>query len=1173
MALELVGGALLSAFLQVAFQKLASPQILDFFHARKLDQNLLNKLEIKLHSIHSLADDAERKQFTDPIVRNWLLKVKDAVLNAEDLLDDIQMLSKRQVDAESESQTSGCTCKVLNFFKSSPITISSLNKEIECKMNQILNYLEFLSSLRGDLGLKTATSFRSRSSNELPQKSQTTSLVVGTDIYGRDHDKRLIIESLTSDLNDRNQPLILSIVGMGGVGKTTLVQHVFNDSWADEAKFDVKAWVCVSEEFDVFKISRAILEAVTKSTDDSRDLEMVHKKLGEKLTGKKFLLVLDDVWNENQTKWEEVRKPLVLGAQGSKILVTTRSKEVASTMWSKEYSLQQLQEDDCWKLFAKYAFRGDDTQLNPECRDIGMKIVKKCKGLPLALKTMGSMLYNKSSITEWKTVFQSEIWEFSKERCDIIPALALSYIHLPSHLKVCFAYCALFPKDYEFKKEDLIQLWMTENFAHYHQHSRTPEEVCQQYFNDLLLRSFFQQPDGNKEVFLMHDLQHDLATYVGGGIYFRCELDQIEKIQKVTRHFSFELGYPKCFDGFGTLCNTEKLRTFVSIHSFLWSIKMSIHELFSKFKFIRILSLSHCSDLQELPDSVSNLEHLRSLDLSLTAIKKLTEKICSLSHLQILKLNYCRDLEELPSNLHLLTNLCRLELIQTKVRKIPPCLGKLKNLKVVMSSFIVGHGREFGVQLIGELNLEGILSIEELQNVENSEDALTAYLKNKTHLVALTLELGWNRNSIDSNKEEKVIENLQPSKNLKELSIFRYGGKQFPNWLLGNLLWNMESLVLNECESCEYLPPLGILPFLKFLRITKLDGIVSIDGDFHGNNFCSFKSLETLEFSNMIRWEKWDCEAVTNAFPRLRHLSIRNCPELKGELPKQLITLETLEIEDCQQLEASVLRAHDEKLQLEWGTMKSLTMTTSLHEIVGLSDTLENLQIDSPLESIKDDCVSVRSFPLDLFPTLRTLTLSRFDNLEMISQSLVNNHLEELTLNYCPKLESLPGSMHMLLPSLRKLSIRDCPGLKTFPDKGFPSELKDLTIINCSRLVGSLKGVFTDSPSLKTLRIHGVDAKCFPDEGLLPPSLTSLIIYDCPNLEKLDYKGLHQLSSLQKLNLNKCPNLQHLPEEGLPKSISYLNIRGCPLLEPRCQEEGGEDWKKIAHIKILFIRQ
>jgi len=155
-----------------------------------------------------------------------------------------------------------------------------------------------------------------------------------------------------------------------------------------------------------------------------------------------------------------------------------------------------------------------------------------------------------------------------------------------------------------------------------------------------------------------------------------------------------------------------------------------------------------------------------------------------------LRSTYCQSLEELPTNLHLLTNLCRLEFIGTKVRKVPPHLGKLKNLKVVMN-FNVGHGREFGIQQLGELNIDGSLSIGELQNVENSRDALEADLKNKTHLAKL--ELRWTRigNSIDSEKAEHTIQNLEPSKNLKELLISNYAGKQFPNWLLKNSLWNM----------------------------------------------------------------------------------------------------------------------------------------------------------------------------------------------------------------------------------------------------------------------------------------------------------------------------------------------------------------------------------------------
>jgi len=239
-----------------------------------------------------------------------------------------------------------------------------------------------------------------------------------------------------------------------------------------------------------------------------------------------------------------------------------------------------------------------------------------------------------------------------------------------------------------------------------------------------------------QEVFVMHDLLHDLAKYVSGDIYFRWEDAQTKRIQEVTRHFSVELGFKQYFDEFETLCNTKRLRTFMPTGRSLnylwhWGINMLIHDFFSMFKSLRILSLSY-SNLKDLPDSVGNLEHLCSLDLSYTIIQELNEEICSLSHLQILKLNNCEYLEELPSNLHLLTNLCRLEFKNTKVRKVPLHLERMRNLMVMMTSFNVGNGEELSIQRLEKFNLDGSLSIKELQNIENSQDALKADLKDYT---------------------------------------------------------------------------------------------------------------------------------------------------------------------------------------------------------------------------------------------------------------------------------------------------------------------------------------------------------------------------------------------------------------------------------------------------------
>nr|AAK61316.1 NBS-LRR resistance-like protein B11 [Phaseolus vulgaris]AAK61320.1 NBS-LRR resistance-like protein B11 [Phaseolus vulgaris] len=1105
MAAELVGGALLSAFLQVAFDRLASPQLLDFFRRRKLDEKLLANLNIKLHSINALADDAELKQLTDPHVKAWLVAVKEAVFDAEDLLGEIDYeLTRCQVDS---------TSKVSNFFNS---TFTSFNKKIESEMKEVLEKLEYLANQKGALGLKKGTysDDNDRSGSRVSQKLSSSSLVVESVIYGRDAEKNIIINWLTSEIENPNHPSILSIVGMGGLGKTTLAQHVYSDPKIEDAKFDIKAWVCVSDHFHVLTVTRTILEAITNQNDDSGNLEMVHKKLKEKLLGKRFLLVLDDVWNERPAEWEAVRTPLSYGAPGSRILFTTRSEKVASSMRSEVHLLKQLGEDECWKVFENHALKDGDLELNDELMKVGRRIVEKCKGLPLALKTIGCLLSTKSSISDWKNILESDIWELPKEHSEIIPALFLSYRHLPSHLKRCFAYCALFPKDYKFVKEELIFLWMAQNFLLSPQQIRHPEEVGEEYFNDLLSRCFFNQSSFVGR-FVMHDLLNDLAKYVCADFCFRLKYDKCQCIPKTTRHFSFEFRDVESFDGFESLTDAKRLRSFLPISKLWepkWHFKISIHDLFSKIKFIRVLSFNGCLDLREVPDSVGDLKHLQSLDLSWTMIRKLPNSICLLYNLLILKLNSCSVLMEFPLNLHKLTKLRCLEFKGTMVRKMPMHFGELKNLQV-LSKFFVDKNSELSTKELGGLgglNLHGRLSINDVQNIGNPLDALKANLKDKR---LVELELQWKSDHItdDPKKEKEVLQNLQPSIHLEKLSIISYNGREFPSWEFDNS--NLVILKLANCKYCLCLPPLGLLSSLKTLEIIGLDGIVSVGDEFYGSN-SSFASLERLYFLNMKEWEEWECE--TTSFPRLEELYVGGCPKLKGT---KVVVSDELRI-------------------------SGNSMDTS-HTDGG-------------------------SFRLHFFPKLCTLKLIHCQNLKRISQESVNNHLIQLSIFSCPQLKSFlfPKPMQILFPSLTKLEISKCAEVELFPDGGLPLNIKEMSL-SCLKLIASLRDNLDPNTSLQSLTIDDLEVECFPDEVLLPRSLTSLYIEYCPNLKKMHYKGLCHLSSLELLN---CPSLECLPAEGLPKSISSLTIFNCPLLKERCQSPDGEDWEKIAHIQKLNIQ-
>ncbi|KAK7287106.1 hypothetical protein RIF29_00153 [Crotalaria pallida] len=1149
-------GALLSAYIDDALEMLDSDDVLDYFRDKNLDENLLNKLRYSLLSIKLVMDDAENKHFSNKDVRKWLYKVRDAVHDAEDLLDEIQTEASKSKLLGAEFQTTYSSFSYIKswffayikswfypYIKSWFFAVSSFDKELQSRMKKILDNLESLAPQKDSLGLEKSSSGGAK---YVSQRLETAPFVEDeSKICGRDNDKKVIIDLLLSD-NDNgtngNNLTVISIVGMGGLGKTTLAKLIFNDKSMDDAngEFQLKAWVCVSEDFDVIKVTRSILKAFKLPTSGEEDLNMLQVKLKKKLTGKKFFLVLDDVWEEEFLKWETLRSPLLSGARGSKILVTTRNEQVALAMRCTHlHQLMQLSEEHSWSLFTKYAL--GDANLTFDFNEIGRKIIKKCNGLPLALKAIGSLLHTKSSYEEWEGILTCEMWDIRSVGCNVIPALMLSYQFLPSSLKRCFAYCSLIPKDYEFDKDWLVELWMAENFLTVHKQNQGMKELGDRFFNDLLSRSFFQQSTSKEEeeLFVMHDLVNDLATYVSRDFCLRVEEEKGAKNRsKMTRHIS-NLGR-NSMEGckqFEAIYKGKKLRTILKYDYKIISVEM-VDDLLCKCKRLRVLSLYFLRGVLELPDSIGNLKHLRYLGLSGCDMEKLPDSTCLLYNLQTMKLNYCMNLEELPSDIHKLVNLRHLDLRGTKVRKWPDGMRKLKKLEVMMDTFYVGKCGESNINLLGELILRGELSIEELQNVADWRDALRANLKNKIHLEELSLK--WERNSSREMKddgygiEEDIFENLQPPTNLKKLLIEYYNGTRFPDWLGNMSVNNIVSLRLIGCKYCVCLPPLGMLPSLKDLEISRLEGIKSIGAEFYGNNSSSsssssrapapFRSLRSLIFLRMEGWEEWDCEntslsssgtgaGATLPFPCLEELFIWECPRLKTKLPQHLPSLMELRIRGSPCLKTKLPQHLPSLMVLSiWGCPY---LKTKLPQHL---PSLMELRIeDCPLLVAANE----KELPGSSYTRLRKLEISHCPDLEIQIQGhhpLFNSLRCLVLLNSWDTVEAFPL---YLFPKLQKLDLYDCRNLERL-DVGSGGGVTSppitrLVIWRCPKLVSIPPFTLTE------LSLIGCQKLEWPEEGAgggFPSTLKSLHIAKCPKLLASHNKwDLHTLTSLTFLNI------------------------------------------------------
>uniref|UniRef100_A0ACD5VW35 Uncharacterized protein n=1 Tax=Avena sativa TaxID=4498 RepID=A0ACD5VW35_AVESA len=1106
--------AILGAFMQALFEKL-SEALLDHFKSCRGIHGRLESLSQILSQLQAFLDDAEAKQLADASVRGWLAKLKDVAYDVDDLLDSysskILHLKRRKMKLSSRASVSS---------PSSFLRRNLYQYRIKHKIGGILERLDKVAKERDTIGLQMLGEMSRRETSERPQSS---SLVDGSALFGREGDREEMVRLMLSDNGHSSSNVcVIPVVGMGGLGKTTLMQMVYNDDRVKE-HFELRIWINVSESFDGRKLTQETLEAaaydqsfpsISVNSGQISNMNMLQETLSGVLRGKRYLLVLDDVWNEDYDKWLSYRAALISGGLGSKIVVTSRNENVGRIMGGiQPYKLQQLSDDDSWSIFKSHAFRDGDCSTYPQLELIGRQIVKKLKGLPLASKALGSLLFCKADEAEWKDILRNDIWELPADKNNILPALRLSYNHLPPHLKQCFAFCSVYPKDYIFSREKLVKIWLALGFIR-QSGKKILEDSGNAYFNELVSRSFFQP---YKENYVMHDAMHDLAISVS---MEHCE--QFENGKRYantikTRHLSFPCTDVRSMH-FDPLYGFRKLRTLILVHGYSSKMSRFPDGIFMKLQFLRVLDM-HGRGLKELPESIGNLKQLRFLDLSSTEIKTLPASIVKLYNLQILKLNNCCSLREVPQGITKLTNLRHLEGSTRLLSRIPG-IGNLICLQE-LEEFVVWKRLGHNIMELRNMDqLQGKLTIRGLNNVADEQDAVCAKLKSKEHLRALHLIWDEDCKLTPPDQQEEVLEGLHPHLDLKELMIKGYPGVRFPSWLAGSFLPNLQTAHICNCRS-TVLPPLGQLPFLKNLNIAGATEVTQIGREFTGlGQIKCFPALEELLLEDMPKLSEWIFDVADQLFPRLTELALINCPKLK-KLPPVPPTLATLRIDE------------------------------------------------SGLESLPDlqngACPS----------SLTSLYINGCPNLTSLRVGLLAHNptaLKSLTLARCEELVSLPKECFCPLESLQILHIYECPCLVpwTALERGLlPTSVEEIRLISCSLLAPVLLNGLRYLPRLKHFQIADCpDISSFPPKSI-PHTLQFLDISCCDDLQCLP-PSLYEVSSLETLHISNCREIEGLPEEGLPSGLKELYIKQCPLIKQRCQE-GGQDRVKIAHIRDIEI--
>ncbi|CAD6246500.1 unnamed protein product [Miscanthus lutarioriparius] len=778
----------------------------------------VNRLKTNYERVALMMESAERKvMLDDEVARYWLKRVKDHMYQVENVVDHWIIKNEKKHRGSHRRSLSCGDC--------------SDNRKLAAAIKEL--NVDFESILK----LKDET----KTDQHAIRSYGKTASDYNADIIGDyvDSDASDIIELLHSS---KKRCRLIAIVGMVGIGKTTLARRIYHRvkvGDGNDQHFEIKLWIRFSNDLS----SLIMWSDCRKEGSTNAQLQ----NLGAEIANKKFLLVVDSVWTENV--WEALLEgPLLQGnCESSRVILTTRNKHIAKRIGAGHiHYVKRMNNIDALSLLFRRASISENDEA--DLKDIGQQIVKKCDGLPLAIRSIGRTLRSHEPTRhDWETVYRTAFQDLSPEEQYMIN---LSFQNLPSYMRQCFLYYSVFPEDFFIEKQYIIQQWISEGFI-VEKRKLTMEEVAEYYFDELIGRGLLHLEFGNagaigaKMPIMIRSFAKDVSDHenfcnesMSTTNIFEARRLSIVKNNEADKHNddSNENG-----DNGGIIGGEENINENKANNGHLNNDEAkkdaksgesaSLHGL-KRMKYLRTLVLHKST----VPDGI-RVDTFKQLNL-----------------LRVLDLREVRGIEVLPIAVGSLERLRYLNISQTKIKRVPRSIVDLKMLQYFL-----------------------LRNCSQIETLPKGTGTKTFELK-ELELCYINVDPTLVQDK-KMDKRMEVLDKFDPHKCLVHLKIENYYGMQYPSWI--STLSNLQRLHLQNCVWCEKLPSLGELPQLKFLAVTGFARLCSLGMEFRGDlqDKVAFRRLQLLFIGGMEALHTWS-DLKSQDLPQLQVLSLLGCIKL-----------------------------------------------------------------------------------------------------------------------------------------------------------------------------------------------------------------------------------------------------------------------------------------------------